>query len=83
MQAAAHTPGGFGGVPQSVGKEFTKGDEIPAGPTPLSTPEIAEDGLLDVTKKLNEKVVSDAATGLAAGIPVSYTHLTLPTKRIV
>jgi hypothetical protein len=23
MQAAAHTPGGFGGVPQSVGKEFT------------------------------------------------------------
>jgi len=24
MQAAAHTKGGFGGVPQSVGKEFTK-----------------------------------------------------------
>ena len=27
MQAAAHTKGGFGGVPQKVGKEFTKADE--------------------------------------------------------
>jgi hypothetical protein len=27
MQAAAHTTGGFGGVPQKVGKEFVKADE--------------------------------------------------------
>jgi hypothetical protein len=27
MQAAAHTKGGFGGVPQKVGKEFVKADE--------------------------------------------------------
>lgn len=27
MQAAAHTKGGFGGVPQSVGKEFAAADE--------------------------------------------------------
>lgn len=27
MEAAAHTPGGFGGVPQSVGKEFVAADE--------------------------------------------------------
>jgi len=27
MQAAAHTPGGFGGVPQKVGKEFTAASE--------------------------------------------------------
>jgi hypothetical protein len=27
MQAAAHTPGGFGGVPQKVGKDFVKADE--------------------------------------------------------
>lgn len=27
MQAAAHTPGGFGGVPQSVGKEFAAADK--------------------------------------------------------
>ena len=27
MQAAANTKGGFGGVPQKVGKEFVKADE--------------------------------------------------------
>jgi len=27
MEAAAHTKGGFGGVPQSVGKEFVKADK--------------------------------------------------------
>jgi hypothetical protein len=26
MAAAAHTPGGYGGVPQSVGKEFNDAD---------------------------------------------------------
>lgn len=26
MAAAAHTPGGYGGVPQDVGKEFNKAD---------------------------------------------------------
>ena len=27
MAAAAHTPGGFGGVPQSVGREFNQADK--------------------------------------------------------
>ena len=27
MAAAAHTPGGFGGVPQSVGKDFNTADK--------------------------------------------------------
>jgi hypothetical protein len=27
MAAAAHTPGGFGGVPQSVGQEFNQADK--------------------------------------------------------
>jgi len=27
MAAAAHTPGGYGGVPQSVGKEFNAADK--------------------------------------------------------
>lgn len=27
MRAAAHTPGGYGGVPQSVGKEFIGKDQ--------------------------------------------------------
>jgi len=27
MAAAAHTPGGYGGVPQKVGKEFNQADK--------------------------------------------------------
>ena len=27
MQAAAHTPGGYGGVPQSVGQDFVAADK--------------------------------------------------------
>lgn len=27
MEAAAHTKGGYGGVPQSVGREFAKADD--------------------------------------------------------
>ena len=27
MEAAAHTPGGYGGVPQSVGQEYASADE--------------------------------------------------------
>ena len=37
MQAAAHTPGGYGGVPQSVGKEFVGADSIPAAGMMLTT----------------------------------------------
>jgi hypothetical protein len=29
MAAAAHTPGGYGGVPQSVGKDFNEADSEP------------------------------------------------------
>lgn len=32
MEASAHTPGGYGGVPQSVGKEFAAADK--AAPHP-------------------------------------------------
>lgn len=35
MEAAAHTPGGYGGVPQSVGKEFTRDDAAPEFATEL------------------------------------------------
>jgi hypothetical protein len=31
MEAAAHTKGGFGGVPQKVGKEFVKADKMKSG----------------------------------------------------
>ena len=40
MQAAAHTKGGFDGVPQSVGKEFSaadKGGKLPAKKTRRET----------------------------------------------
>ena len=30
MRIAAHTPGGFGGVPQSVGQDFEAADEAKA-----------------------------------------------------
>ncbi len=36
MQAAAHTKGGFGGVPQNVGKEFAKADKMKSGGVSLS-----------------------------------------------
>ena len=37
MQAAAHTKGGFGGVPQKVGKEFVSADKkMKAGGTTLA-----------------------------------------------
>jgi hypothetical protein len=31
MEAAAHTKGGYGGVPQKVGKEFVKADKMKKG----------------------------------------------------
>lgn len=31
MKIAAHTKGGYGGVPQKVGKEFEKADEAKTG----------------------------------------------------
>ena len=31
MNIAAHTPGGYGGVPQAVGKEFHEADKAKSG----------------------------------------------------
>lgn len=36
MAAAAHTPGGYDGVPQSVGKEFNAADQAKARGSPKS-----------------------------------------------
>jgi hypothetical protein len=36
MEAAAHTKGGFGGVPQKVGKEFAKADKLKDGGVSLA-----------------------------------------------
>lgn len=37
MEAAAHTPGGYGGVPQKVGKEFAAADKRKAYAKALGT----------------------------------------------
>lgn len=34
MRAAAHTAGGYGGVPQTVGRKFVKADKAKAGGKP-------------------------------------------------
>ena len=44
MQAAAHTPGGFGGVPQEVGAEFVAHDSAPPYETELDAAEAVRDG---------------------------------------
>lgn len=44
MEAAAHTEGGYGGVPQSVGKKYLAGDEIPDWLHGYSQ-ELAQDGV--------------------------------------
>jgi hypothetical protein len=45
MEAAAHTPGGYGGVPQKVGEEFVAADAQQEGPsTELALAEAIRDG---------------------------------------
>jgi len=46
MEAAAHTKGGFGGVPQKVGKEFVKADKrLPKGNTVKKVKKMADGGI--------------------------------------
>jgi hypothetical protein len=46
MQAAAHTKGGFGGVPQKVGKEFVSADKrLSKGNTMKKVKKMADGGL--------------------------------------
>ena len=46
MQAAAHTKGGFGGVPQKVGKEFVSADKrLNKGNTVKKVKKMADGGL--------------------------------------
>jgi len=61
MQAAAHTKGGFGGVPQNVGKEFVKADKMKDGGVVQSLKKAGfyEDGK---SKPERLKIVSQATT---------------------
>lgn len=53
MQAAAHTPGGYGGVPQAVGKEFVAADKAKAAKG-KKTPQ--RDGLAKAAKAMQKRL---------------------------
>jgi hypothetical protein len=61
MQAAAHTKGGFGGVPQKVGKEFVKADKMKEGGVAQS---LKKAGFYEEGKSKPErlKIVNQATT---------------------
>jgi len=61
MQAAAHTKGGFGGVPQKVGKEFVKADKMAKGGVAQS---LKKAGFYEEGKSKPErlKIVNQATT---------------------
>ena len=63
MQAAAHTKGGFGGVPQSVGKEFVAADK-----------KIKKGGSLAVGR--GEKLPTEKGAGLTAKGRAKYNRET-------
>jgi hypothetical protein len=53
MEAAAHTPGGYDGVPQSVGKEFVAHDsEMDSPKTELDTARLIQSGELPSPQKV-------------------------------
>ena len=52
MEAAAHTPGGYGGVPQKVGKEFAAAD---AAKPKKKTP--ARDGLGKMAHEMSKRFI--------------------------
>ena len=62
MQAAAHTKGGFGGVPQKVGKEFVKADKKMKDGGVVQS--LKKAGFYDEGKSQPErlKIVSEATT---------------------
>lgn len=52
MRAAAHTPGGYGGVPQSVGAEFEAADEArPNRKLPAKAPLTPNQAVAAIRKK--------------------------------
>ncbi len=56
MEAAAHTPGGYGGVPQKVGQEFVAKDQaelpVPEQATELDIAKAIRDGRLESPQKI-------------------------------
>jgi len=66
MEAAAHTKGGFGGVPQKVGKEFVKADKA----KPMKT------GGVSLAIGRGEKLPADKGAGLTEKGRAKYNRET-------
>ena len=66
------TPTGFGAVALSIMSICRPGDEI-----------LISDGVYRPTQKLTDDLLKEFKVKSVWYNPVSYTHLTLPTKRIV
>jgi hypothetical protein len=66
MEAAAHTKGGFGGVPQKVGKEFIKADKA----KPMKT------GGVSLAIGRGEKLPADKGAGLTEKGRAKYNRET-------
>lgn len=66
MQIAAHTPGGYGGVPQSVGKEFVKADASDIE-TELDIAKAMRDGKIESPQRIGTMWLFDVrVTGTGA-----------------
>lgn len=69
MEAAAHTPGGYGGVPQSVGREFVNADRHDAQEfeTELDVAKAIRDGKLTSPQRIGQMWLFDLrVTGTGA-----------------
>lgn len=64
MQAAAHTKGGFGGVPQKVGKEFVRADKK------------MKEGGVSLSVGRGEKLSAEKGAGLTAKGRAKYNRET-------
>jgi hypothetical protein len=63
MEIAAHTPGGYGGVPQSVGRDFAKADDKAGitkthGSKPAGSPKSRDEHMARLVKHKPQKAVA-------------------------
>ena len=73
MEAAAHTKGGFGGVPQKVGKEFVAADKKMKS---AKTAKIKDGGEVSLSVGRGEKLSTKAGAGLTAKGRAKYNNAT-------
>ena len=89
MQIEVRSAGtlGVNGVPPSIGAiKVLKSEKIPS--EGLKSKNLADDllkwaDMIMVMEPMHKEMIITADPELSDRVPVSYTHLTLPTKRIV